>query len=451
MGIAAASAMAQPRHHLLKILGVTFGIAVTIGQIIGSGILRSPSIVASEVPGMGLIVGLWVLGAIQVSLAANLEAELGTALPRTGGEYNYVRRAMGDVPGLAVGWTMWLANMAGAAAASVSFAEFLPLLVPAAGEHKIAVALSLQVALYAANIAGLREGRAVQELTSFAKAAMLLVFILVAVLLVAPAEPHTALSSSAAFKWASIVLAYQLIMGAYAGWQTSLSFAGENADPGRTIPRAMFGGIALTAVLYIGVNWALLQALSPAGVAASPLPFSAVLAHFGGSIPSTLFALTALITVASCSNACIMTMPRILFALGSDRLLPRIFTRVNAGGSPAAAYIVSAIGTLALAASGTFALVFGLIGTLNAAGGFLVDISYWVLRWKEPELPRPYKSFGYPVLPMIPVLVDGALVVLFTSANYIGGMVAIGLLLLCIPFALIAHRARKIEAVLSIT
>src|SRR3954468_13134164 len=126
MGIAAATAVAQPRHHLLKILGVTFGVAVAIGQIIGSGILRSPSTIAGEVPGLALILGLWLLGAIQVSLAANLNAELGTALPKTGGGYNYVRRAMGDVFALVVGWTDWLANMAGAAAASVSFAEFLP-------------------------------------------------------------------------------------------------------------------------------------------------------------------------------------------------------------------------------------------------------------------------------------------------------------------------------------
>src|SRR5436309_3302286 len=160
MGIAAASAVAQPRHHLLKILGVTFGVAVAIGQIIGSGILRSPSIIAAQVPGVAIIIGLWLLGAIQVSLAANLSAELGTALPRTGGAYNYVRRAMGDVFGLIVGWTDWLANLAGAAAASVSFAEFLPLLIPAAGAHKIAVALALQVALYLANLTGLREGRA---------------------------------------------------------------------------------------------------------------------------------------------------------------------------------------------------------------------------------------------------------------------------------------------------
>lgn len=443
MDIAVAGGKAHPRHHLLKILGVTFGVAVAIGQIIGSGILRSPSIIAGEVPGIGLIIGLWVLGAIQVSLAANLFAELATAIPRTGGAYNYVHRTMGNVFGLVVGWGDWLSNLAGAAAASVSFAEVLPLLVPAAATHKIAVALSLQIALYIANITGLREGRAVQELTSFTKAALLLVFIVAAVIVVAPAEPQTVLSSPAAFKWANLILAYQLVMGAYAGWATPAYFTAENAEPGRAIPRALFFGILVTALLYVGVNWALLQALSPAGVASSPLPFSLVLSKVGGSIPGMLFALGALITVASCSNACIMATPRILFALGSDRLLPRMFTTVNAGGSPYIAYLMTAAGTLALAASGGFALVFGLIATLNAAVGLLADLAFWILRVREPQLPRPYRAVGYPILPAIPVAVDASLVVLFTAADYRGGLVALGLGLLCIPFALIAHHARR--------
>jgi APA family basic amino acid/polyamine antiporter len=107
---------------------------------------------------------------------------------------------------------------------------------------------------------------------------------------------------------------------------------------------------------------------------------------------------------------------------------------------------MTAVGTLTLAASGGFALVFGLIATLNAASGFLVDISYWVLRVKEPLLPRPFRAIGYPVLPMIPVLVDGALIGLFTTADYTGGLVAVGLGLLCVPFAFIAHRLRKAAA-----
>jgi amino acid transporter len=433
-------------HHLLKILGVSFGIAVAIGQIIGSGILRSPSLIAGEVPGVALIVALWALGAIQVSMAANLAAELSTALPKAGGPYNYARRALGDVAGLVVGWGTWLSTLAGAAAASVSFAEFLPLLVPSAATHKIAVALTLQLALYAANIAGLREGRALQQVTSFVKATMLFVFIIAAVLLIAPPEHETVLNSPVVWRWSGIILAYQLIMGAYAGWDTPIYFAAENTDPGKTLPRALFYGILLTAALYIGVNWALLNALGPAGVASSPLPFSVALNRIGGSVPAIMFALTAMITVASCANACIMSAPRVLYALGSDHLLPRIFSNVNAGGSPVAAFLMTAAGTLALAATGAFALVFGLIATLNAASGFLVDISFFVLRFREPELARPYRAFGYPVLALIPPLVDGSLVVLFTTADYVGGLVALGLALLCVPLALLARRARKAAA-----
>ena len=442
----ATLAAAQPRHHLLKILGVTFGVAVAVGQMIGSGILRSPSVIAANIPGIGLIVLLWLLGAVQVSLAANIFAELAAALPKSGGGYNYARRALGDVSGLVVGWTDWLSNIAGVASASISFAEFLPLAVPAAGAHKIAVALALQLALYAANISGLREGRAVQELTSFIKALMLLVFILAAVIFVAPAEPRTVLSSAAVWKWANLVLAYQLIMGAYAGWATPCYFTAENVAPGKAIPRALFLGILLTAMLYVGVNWALLHALGPHRVAASPLPFTLVLDQFGGTAPAILFALTAMITVASCCNACIMAAPRILFALASDRLLPQALTRVNAGGSPAISYLMTAAGTLALAASGTFALVFGLIATLNAVAGVLIDSSFWVLRWREPKLARPYRSFGYPVLPAIPLVADAAIVVLFASADHTGGLVALGMGLLCIPFAYAAHKARNMPA-----
>jgi len=438
----AAAAPAQQRYHLLKILGVTFGVAVAVGQMIGSGILRSPGLIAANVPGVMLIVILWLMGAIQVSLSANIFAELAAALPKSGGAYNYARRAFGDIGGLVVGWTDWLSNIAGAAAASISFAEFLPLALPAAGAHKIVVALALQLALYSANVSGLREGRAVQELTSFIKALMLLVFIVAAAIFVAPDEPATALTSAAAWKWANIILAYQLIMGAYAGWATPCYFAGENVAPGKAIPRALFLGILLTAILYVGVNWALLHALSPSGVAASPLPFTEVLSQFGGA-SSILFALTAMITVASCCNACIMAAPRILFALASDRLLPNALTTVNAGGSPTLSYLMTAMGTLALAATGTFALVFGLIATLNAVAGVLIDVAFWVLRLRQPELARPYRTFGYPVLPAIPVVADATIVLLFVSADYRGGLVALGMGLLCIPFALFAHRAQK--------
>jgi APA family basic amino acid/polyamine antiporter len=176
---------------------------------------------------------------------------------------------------------------------------------------------------------------------------------------------------------------------------------------------------------------------------ASPLPFTTVLGQFAGGIPSALFALTAMVTVASCCNAIIMSAPRIIMALAVDGLLPRIFASVNSGGSPGYAFLLTAAGSLALAMSGTFALVFGLIGTLDTAAGILIDSAFFALRWREPGLPRPFRAIGYPVLPAIPLVIDVVLLILFAGADYVGGAVALGLSLLCIPFAWLARRGPK--------
>jgi amino acid transporter len=432
-------------HHsngqLLRLLGVTFGVAVAVGNTIGSGILRSPSIISHEVPGAALILLLWVLGGAQAALGANVIAEVATALPKSGGSYVYAQRALGDVCGLIVGWTIWASKLAGIAAASVSFAEFLPIVWPAMGGHKIVVAVAVQLVLYATNIAGLREGRALQETTSLFKAAMLLVFILASVAWIAPAESSNVLSSPAMWGWANIVLAFQLIRGAYSGWEAPIYFSGENIDPSRSLPRALFYGVILTTLLYVGVNAALLHALGTDGVASSPLPFGMVLNRVGGAVPSILFAVTAMITVASCANANIMSAPRILMALANDGLLPKALARINTGGSPSIALLMTGIASIGLALSGTFALVFGLIGTLDSLSGVLVDASFFALRRREPDLPRPYRAIGYPVLPALLIAIDLALLLLFASANWVGGAVALGLGLACIPLAIIARRA----------
>jgi len=441
-----AQSEARPYRGLLKILGVSFGVAVSVGAVIGSGILRAPSVIAGEVPGAALIVGLWVLGGVHAMLGANMLAELGAAIPKPGGPYAFAKRVFGDVAGLIVGWANFLSIIAGLAAASVSFSEFLPLLLPEAAQHKIAVAVALQLAIYAANVVGLREGRAIQLVTSLIKAAMLFLFILAAVLFVAPAEPHSALASSSVWGLGSLVLAYKLIVGAYSGWAAPIFFSSENEKPGQSIPRAMFLGIVLTAFLFVGINAALLHTLGQNGVAASALPFTQVIRQFGGALPSLLFAATALITVASCANANAMRAPRVLFALAEDGLLPSSLTRVNAGGSPTFAFLLSAVVSIALALTGAFALVFGLIATLDTATAVLVEIAFFVLRRREPDLARPYRAILYPWLPALVLAIDAIFLCLIAFADHLGVAVAIGLAVLCVPLAMIARRARYAAA-----
>jgi len=429
------------RGHLLRILGVTFGIAAAIGNMIGAGVLRAPASIAGTVPDAAIIIGLWVLGGLHAALGINILAELGTAVPQSGGPYLYAHRAFGDVAGLVVGWSVFLSKLAGIAATSIAFADFLPLVVPAAKPYTLEVAIAVQIVLYATNAFGLRQGSRVQEASSFIKTLMLLVFIGAAVAVAAPPQ-HAAAMGANGFGWVAIVGAYSLIKGAYSGYDAPVYFTEENQAPSASIPRALGIGLSMTAILYIGVNAALLYALGTKGVAATPLPFNTVLDRIGGSVPGLLFALGAMIAVAGVTNSGIMSAPRVIYALSRDRLLPGIFQYVNKGGNPDAAMLLTAVGSLALAASGSFALVFGLIALMDTVGAVLVDGALFALRRQEPHLKRPFKTIGYPLLPALLLAVDLVLLVLFAGADYRGLAFAAGLADVCVPFAIVARRAK---------
>ncbi|MGH6876702.1 MAG: APC family permease [Rhizomicrobium sp.] len=437
---------AANRGHLLRLLGPVFGIAVGMGEMIGSGILRSPSVIAASLHDTGAILILWSLGGLHALLGVNIIAELGTALPQAGGVYVYARRAYGDVGGLVVGWTIFTSHLAGIAAAAVVFADFLGLLWPPAAGHRAVVAIGIQFVLYAANSLGLREGRAMQEVTSLAKALLLLVFVAAAFWLANKTAPIASPAPVAAGGFLAFIGASQLIKGAYSGWDAAAYFAEENVAPSRSIPRALLFGLALTATIYVLVNAALLLALGPAGTASSGLPFATVLDRVAGHWASIIFVLGAMVTVTSCANANIMVAPRVLLALSRDRLLPGALQDVNAGGSPYFGFALTAAISIALASTGAFRLVFGLIGILTSLAGLLVDIAFFVLRRREPKLPRPFRAILSPWLPALLVVVDGALLVLFAATDHTGAIVAAALCLLCVPLGLVAQRARGLPA-----
>lgn len=433
------------RGHLLRLLGATFGVAVGVGEMIGAGILRSPSAIAASVHESGVIILLWSLGALHALLGANVLAELGTALPKAGGQYVYARRAFGDIAGLVVGWTIFASHLAGIAATSVVFADFFGLLWPAASGHTGMIAVAVQCLLYASNAVGLREGRALQEITSLAKALLLAAFIVAAVWVGAHGADRAPLSPTvhlAPVGFLAYIGAYQLIAGAYAGWAAPVVFAEENVTPATSIPRALFVGIFIAGILYVLVNATLLFALGSGGTASSNLPFSIVLHRVGGVSISTLFVIGAMVTVMSCSNANIMVAPRILFALSRDRLLPSTLQAVNEGGSPYLGFALTAVLSIVLATTGAFRMVFGLIGTLNALSGVITDVSFFALRRREPGLPRPFRAILSPWAPALVVAIDGGLFVLFAASDLKGALVAAALCAICVPFGFVARRAR---------
>lgn len=430
------------RGELLRLLGAGFGIAIAVGEMIGSGILRTPGLVAASVPVASLILLVWGFGAVHALLQANVLAELGTMLPRAGGQYVFAQRAFGDIGGLIVGWSMWCAHIAGIAASSIAFADFLAPVWPRSAGHAAAIAVALQLALFAPNVAGLREGRALQVATSVAKICLLLAFVAAAVLLV-PSTPAPAPRFANGVGFLALAGAYQLVRGAYNGWHAPVYFAEENVVPARSIPRSLFFGIGLTAALYIAINAALLHAMGVSQLAANALPYLDVLERFGGRWPAALFAVGAMITAASCANANLMIAPRIVFALSRSRLLPATLQAVNGGGSPHLAFAMTAAVAIPLALSGGYRFVFGLIAILATLASVVTEAGYFVLRAREPGLARPWRARAHPLLPALVLLVDGAVLLLFVLADLRGAVLAGILCALCIPFAFVVRALRK--------
>src|SRR6476619_4741400 len=378
------------KERLLRILGVTFGVAVGIGGTIGIGILRIPGSVAAELGNSGLIMGAWIVSGLYAFAGANTYAELGTMLPLDGGPYVYARRAYGEFGGFLVGWSDWLLRTSSMAYLAVALTEY------AAGvfSYNPAVitpaAIAVLIFFTAFHWLGLRVGSRAQEIMSLFK--VIACFIIIgACFFFSPRQSSvpaatTSLFSDPKLLFVAIALSMQNILGTYSGWHVPVYFSEENTDPSRSIPRALFSGVAFVVAIYVLFNLAMLHALPVAKLAGSKLAAAdAAEAIFGGYTRPIVTAI-ALISLIGITNASFLFTPRVMFALSRDGLFASAGTRVNAGGTPTVALLVTAAIAIGLAAVGTFDKLFALTAFLSV----LVDVAafgtLFVLRRKEPAL-----------------------------------------------------------------
>ena len=438
-----ATAAAAPRSapHLLKLLGVVFGLAVGIGTIIGGGILRTPGAVAAEIPSFWWIVGLWIFGGVHALLGANLAAELFTSVPKAGGVYVPVRRAFGDLPAMVIGWGDVLNNAAGLAALSIAGAEFLALASPAAVSWKLPLAIALIFGLLAINALGLREGRAAQVATTTLKVALLLAIVAAAITL--PAVPVSAVVEAAPLiGLAAILAAYQLVYGAVTGWITPVYFVEEDVAPGRNLPRSMMLSVVAVTVVYVALNLALLRAIPISELAQMDIPVGDLLGRLFGPLGTVLLGLTGFIIILGCCNGLIMMGSRIVYGLGRDGLFPRQGMLVNRGGTPWVGLVVFGIAALAMTSTGSFEAAFRLMGALTVVSFVVVDVSLFVLRRREPNLARPFGAIGYPLLPILALLLDIGFTAAIIWFDPKSGLITIGLLAAAVPVWLLTARFR---------
>jgi APA family basic amino acid/polyamine antiporter len=388
-----AAAPSAPRG-LVRILGLGFGLAVIVGSTLGVGILRTPGLVAGQLPDATAILAVWVAGGLYTLLGAICLAELGTMLPDAGGYYVYARRAFGDTIGFAVGWTDWITYCAVLGYVSIAIGEFAALLVPSLAGYENAIAILTLAALVALQLAGLRVSSRFQEITTVAKFGAFLA-VVVAAIAYRPAA-DTAARAADAPSFGGMIVALQSVVIAYGGWQSALYFAEEDRDPDRNLPRAMIGGVAAVIVIYLLVNIALLVVLPIGDLSRSTLPAADAAQRLLGDRGREVVTILSIVSLPPMLNAILMIGTRILFAIGRDGLLWRPAATVTAKGTPAVATLTTTGVALVLIATGTFQRLVAMVAFFLAANYFVCCLALVVLRRREPAHLRPFRAWGYP-------------------------------------------------------
>ncbi len=412
-------------ERLSRRLGLWSAVAVLVGSTIGSGIFRTPASVAQRIDDVPLFLLAWVVGGVVAVCGALTYAELAAAFPRRGGMYVFLREAFGPLTAFLFGWAELLIIRPGAYGAIGITASAYSLrtvgLDPAAavlglpvrGDQALGACFIILVA--AVNYFGIRRGAVIQNLSTGFKVGALAALIVLGFLLGDGMGPGQMLGQRAVVAASPFLLAMVSILWAYDGWADLAFVGGEVKDPQRTLPRALVIGTSIVVVLYLGANLVYLYLIPIGQMQQAELVAADVASLLIG--PAGIVAISAAVAVSTFGtlNGSMMTAPRIFFAMAEDGLFPKAIARVDERtGAPTAAILLAAV----------LGVIFVLIKTFTElADQFVIGIwpfyalavaAVFVLRRTRPDLPRPYRTAGYPVVPLL--FLAGSL---FLLGNYL--------------------------------
>ena len=428
----------------MRVLGVGFGLAVIIGNTIGAGIFRTPGDIAAHLQSPWLFLAVWIIGGLYALLGAVALAELGTMLPRAGGQYVYSRYALGEYAGFVVGWSDWISTCGSAAAVSLVIGEFAGNLVPALTGQDIVIAVFVAVVFALLQWRGVNWGSRTQNTTSLLKAIAFLILI-VAAFVAGSGGAFTTSSTTAASVGASLmvglVLSLQSVIYTYDGWSGVIYFSEEVKDPGRSIPRALFGGVTSVIVIYLLVNMALLYVLPLSDMAGKDFVAGAAAQVIFGAHGDTVFRVLTIVSMISAINAYHLMSTRVLFAISRDGLFMKAGAQVNEGGTPTIALLLSVIVAVLFIVFGqTFGTVLTVLAFFFVANYSLSFISLFVLRRREPNKDRPYRAWGHPWTTGLALIGSAMFLVGAVISDTWNSVYALGLLALSYPLYRLMRR-----------
>jgi APA family basic amino acid/polyamine antiporter len=388
---------------LLQVLGVWFGIAVAIGNAIAAGIVRTPGDIAKLLPNAWLFIGVWIVGGLYALFGASSLAELGASIPRSGGQYNFSRRAIGEYAGFVVGWSDWLSTCGTAAAVSIVIAEYSRFFIPALAGRESWLAVAIICGFFLLQWRGIRWGSGTQLVTSTLKAAAFVILVAACFALGGHARAASSASAYALPAMPSgwlfviaVILSLQSVVYTIDGWDGVVYVGGEVRNPGRDVPRAIFGSVFSVMGIYLLLNLAVLYVLPMNEIAGNNFALGAAAARIFGKYGDPVIRSIMIVSMLSSMNANQIFCTRTLHAMSCDGLFFRRAARVNKGGTPVLALFLSTIAGVLFLLTGTFERVIDMLAFFFVANYTLSYASLFVLRKREPEMARPYRAWGYP-------------------------------------------------------
>jgi APA family basic amino acid/polyamine antiporter len=397
---------------------------VLVSNVVGAGIFTTTGFMARDLGHPGLILAVWLMGGLIALAGALSYSELGTALPVAGGEYVYLHRAYGPFVGFLSGWTSFAVGFSAAiAAGAMSFAAyFLELVRLGEGEGAIPssiIGLALLWSITGCHLVGIGAGGFLQRMLTLLNMGAIL-SLMTAGLMVGKGDwAHLTLSDARATPSIGLsIVSLIFALYAYSGWNAAVYLAGEVTEPARAIPRALIGGTLFVTLLYVALNGFYFYALPVTDLANAPLlpVANKVAVALLGSDAARLATTMLCLAIAGAMSAMVWAGPRVYYAMAKDGVIPSYFCRTSgARGTPNNAILLQSLWASVLILSGSFERLVIYSGTVLTIFSALAVGAVLILRRREPDLPRPYRTPLYPFVPGFFILMS---IVIVWSALY---------------------------------
>jgi basic amino acid/polyamine antiporter, APA family len=457
---------------------------LVVGSMIGSGVFLVLPIMAQKVPSPGILLALWIFGGLFTLLGANCCAELAAMLPKAGGQYAFIREAFGDFWAFLFGWTQFLIIQTGTnAVVAIAFAKYLGSLVPGLGEKVVLATIPLRdlfpalqerlpeglgyleinsaqlvgcaviALLTAVNVRGVREGVWVQNLFTVLKVAALAALIAAGLYhgLKSPhffppstsAVPETALETGLL---AGMAVALSKVLFSYDAWYNVTFVAEEVRQSNRTLPQALLLGTVVVTVLYVLTNLAYLAVL-PVDLIAKvedDRVAEAVGTVLFGNLGATLVILAVLVSTFGCLNGLILSGARVSYAMAREGLFLRGCANLHPRtGTPAKALVYQGIVSIALTFTGSYSTLLTYITFASVFFTGMMVAAVYRLRFKRPDLPRPYRCLGYPFTPALFLAICLAFLIYVIQGDLLPSGIGLLLILSGVPFYALWRKRKK--------